>query len=685
MSFADRTSELWLEIDQLHLKYLQHEDNVSKIDHRRKLEGLVKEYLCLVPQDRKFVTLSTGDIINNSVRWISEFSLVKASEAFQCVEQYAANLINQPWRLEYRTIRQFNGFYMHNIKSVLSGAEKLFFDMGYTRDDADPEILKLQTNRAGDVAVNLDKVTQVARDCLLARMEAIILQEIYAGVVPQFPLSLEELMEFRRDHIGTPEDAVRELLYRKSQNRFQVPTINQPFTSLQQVYSPYVTPMGGAYAGFAAGPQNAFPQAATTTLATSGGVNPFGGNMFPGGAPGFPANPYQTGFMAPTATQNSAVPGLNGFYPLQPTQPAAINKLNGQMNGLNGMTGMHGVGSPPNGMPPMGSLPTNGGLPMGGMSANGMPVGSIPSNGMPMTSVPVGLTGNGVRHPEHSPAGSSTSTLRQGQIPTTILDLTGDDRVRAETGARPREKSSKAREHAAAEKVERPPRHENRKSGRSKSNRNSNGEQIESWDYVYKELEQQGYSKDQAERPDILAANRQSFVGTEYSEEDVRRNLNRMQIREAEPRGGRARDKSRNRNSRDITREMINTTSESEQEVSRYSSANSRNTAEEQQRPQRTSRSQGHQTQQGSHKQRNIDHSEKWECGACTYLNAGSNNICEMCSKSREKSYKATLVDNIEKKNKKEGEECHRCTLLNPPTAKVCDACGASLGKEPVI
>ena len=39
-------------------------------------------------------------------RWISEFSLVKASEAFQCVEQYAANLINQPWRLEYRTIRQ---------------------------------------------------------------------------------------------------------------------------------------------------------------------------------------------------------------------------------------------------------------------------------------------------------------------------------------------------------------------------------------------------------------------------------------------------------------------------------------------------------------------------------------------------------------------------------------------------
>ena len=31
MSFADRTAELWLEIDQLHLRYLQHEDTVAKV------------------------------------------------------------------------------------------------------------------------------------------------------------------------------------------------------------------------------------------------------------------------------------------------------------------------------------------------------------------------------------------------------------------------------------------------------------------------------------------------------------------------------------------------------------------------------------------------------------------------------------------------------------------------------
>jgi len=33
---------------------------------------------------------------------------------------------------------------VHNVKSSLSGAEKLFFDMGYIRSNADPEILELK-------------------------------------------------------------------------------------------------------------------------------------------------------------------------------------------------------------------------------------------------------------------------------------------------------------------------------------------------------------------------------------------------------------------------------------------------------------------------------------------------------------------------------------------------------------
>ena len=105
-SSMDTTAALWLEIDQLHLKYLGHEDNVAKIELRSRLEARVKEYLSCVTQDRKFVSSSTGDILNNSVIWISDFSLGKAAEAFQCIEKYAANLLNQPWRVEYRTIKQ---------------------------------------------------------------------------------------------------------------------------------------------------------------------------------------------------------------------------------------------------------------------------------------------------------------------------------------------------------------------------------------------------------------------------------------------------------------------------------------------------------------------------------------------------------------------------------------------------
>ena len=70
----DTTAALWLEIDQLHLKYLRHEDNVAKIELRSRLEARVKEYLSCVTQDRKFVSSSTGDILNNSVRLKFKFS-----------------------------------------------------------------------------------------------------------------------------------------------------------------------------------------------------------------------------------------------------------------------------------------------------------------------------------------------------------------------------------------------------------------------------------------------------------------------------------------------------------------------------------------------------------------------------------------------------------------------------------
>jgi hypothetical protein len=99
------TADLWLKIDQLHLNYLKSEESTAKIEIRKKLKGYIHEYLCLVPQERKFCNRLTSDVIVESARWTDRFSAVKAAGAFEAVETYASNVINQPWRKEFKEIK----------------------------------------------------------------------------------------------------------------------------------------------------------------------------------------------------------------------------------------------------------------------------------------------------------------------------------------------------------------------------------------------------------------------------------------------------------------------------------------------------------------------------------------------------------------------------------------------------
>ena len=41
----NRTAELWLKIDQLHLKFLQAEETPAKLEIRKKLEGITYLFL----------------------------------------------------------------------------------------------------------------------------------------------------------------------------------------------------------------------------------------------------------------------------------------------------------------------------------------------------------------------------------------------------------------------------------------------------------------------------------------------------------------------------------------------------------------------------------------------------------------------------------------------------------------
>ena len=58
-----------------------------------------------MPQERKFCNPLTCNVIYESVRWIPEFSALSAARAFEALETYAANLLNQPWRQEFKEIK----------------------------------------------------------------------------------------------------------------------------------------------------------------------------------------------------------------------------------------------------------------------------------------------------------------------------------------------------------------------------------------------------------------------------------------------------------------------------------------------------------------------------------------------------------------------------------------------------
>jgi len=242
---------------------------------------------------------------------------------------------------------------------------------------------------------------------------------------------------------------------------------------------------------------------------------------------------------------------------------------------------------------------------------------------------------------------------------------------------------------------------------------------FDSWDYVYKHLEQTGYTKDQAERPDVLESSQSQ------SDEELRRNIQGLRLRDTRngeqgghrngeqgghrngdtghgghrsngqrsrhngsTGGGRHKDhdardhhhQGHNRYSRVETSE-----SEQDQDHSRYSSALSEDTLQ----PQRQPRGGGQRPQSGGRG----GGAELWECSTCTYHNKQSSNICEMCSKSRDfqpvaetrsveparAQEKASV--SCRKMSGSEGTACTKCTLVNPAGNKLCDACGATLPK----
>lgn len=218
----------------------------------------------------------------------------------------------------------------------------------------------------------------------------------------------------------------------------------------------------------------------------------------------------------------------------------------------------------------------------------------------------------------------------------------------------------------------------------------------EDWDYVYRNLERQGYSKDLGERGDVL--------GLSLSEKQRRHSREIKKIK-ATNLDEAMRDLSVNDKPLKMTEALERVDQKSTEKVSHpkerrhsqgssYENVTPNEAAVLTKVPVKLSTSFGTQGKVGIKdkvekeipknivkvEEKKIKDKEKvlssqWECKSCTFLNSKSNDICEICSKSR--------VISRERPMEVGGAECSKCTLVNPRSAKACQACNSDLKDSP--
>jgi len=206
-------NNLWLQIDKVHLSYLQTEESLQRIEQKKKLEAYMKEYLCMVASNQRFYFATTKDVLYTSILRrnvpTANFSLSKFCHAWEMLGMYAANLIGQPWRKEFKEIRLYSGAYKYQIGQQLVGAEEILKQMGFTLD-VELDCLIVQG------MLDYDRLVLVSRDCLLAKVESQILSEIHVALRT---CSWSDIFEYRDQYVGTVSHCVRGLMYQFHQKK----------------------------------------------------------------------------------------------------------------------------------------------------------------------------------------------------------------------------------------------------------------------------------------------------------------------------------------------------------------------------------------------------------------------------------------------------------------------------------
>lgn len=207
--------ELLEEMNTLHLGYIETEDSPHKLEQREKLERAIMEYLAITPHSHKFMFRQISEALETSINSCSDFNAYNAACAFDALAQYAANLITQPWRREFKEIKLYSGFWVHQVAHHLASAEGILSLMGYAPQASpppgssayrDPSCLVLEG------VLDPDLISRLALDCLIAYCECQVLKKISEGV-REFGLSWRQILQFRQQYVGGVDVTVRHLLF----------------------------------------------------------------------------------------------------------------------------------------------------------------------------------------------------------------------------------------------------------------------------------------------------------------------------------------------------------------------------------------------------------------------------------------------------------------------------------------
>lgn len=606
MRGKDRLQEISMKLEQSHLVYLQTDDSPLKLQQRHKLEGFIKEYLCLVPNENKYVFQETADILHRSAATLQDFSGYRAATAWSAISLYAANLLAQPWRKEYRTLRMYSGYYKHEVEANLIGAELMFEQMGYKHTGLG--VLTLEG------PIDPDKVSSVSRDAIVAFVECQILKQIWESVSQNCNVSWLEVLEFRENHVGTPEQAIRALNYRFLEKMHQSRTKSDSYRDYHY-------------------PQSSCVDEASRSV-------PY--HIMPSSYNLMPACQSEYRYIEDTNT----VPTSYRYY--QPMDHGFVNRCGGYGCLPHCNKYLSSVNPYYTTMPGYARVPT----------------GRLIELDMPVTVANYDkLHGRKASHRIPDLVDEVDSHRKQSNDGDSIRDCDYGKRI-----------------------------------GKG-SERNN----YDSWDFVYKNLESLGYSKDLGDREDILhkrecdsrSSKQKMYKQIDNDEKYSAYRYEKKRSGKSEERDGSSMTNGRHHHHHhhDTLPLKKKSSSFDLMDSNRYRDATSEGHKDKRHGSQTLPMQRSHRSSDqivkianslkdlelsssGKEDARADDERTKWNCGACTYLNPSSKEICEMCGKSRHKG-------NEDKPLASGGKECPRCTLVNEKNVSLCEACGSNLKDSP--